>query len=120
MAKLMPWAIRTMAVLIPMTRVRVSTKGPPELPGFSATTLAAKKATSNSGGARSLRVAVCRSMLDPGEEVIRDRDRPRELDIDMLQLLPSAVHFRPKPFVLLLDRFGLPLQPLVLVEHRAD
>ena len=39
MAKLMPWAIRMMAVLIPMARVRVSTKEPPELPGFSATSV---------------------------------------------------------------------------------
>ena len=33
MAKLMHWAIRMMAVLILMTRVRVSSKGPPQLPG---------------------------------------------------------------------------------------
>ena len=36
-AKLMPCAPKIIAVLTPMTRARVSTSGPPELPGLSAT-----------------------------------------------------------------------------------
>ncbi|PYN17903.1 MAG: hypothetical protein DME05_02820 [Candidatus Rokuibacteriota bacterium] len=59
-------------------------------------------------------------MLNPGEKVIRDRDRAGELGIDMLELLPSAVRFGPQTLVLLLERVALPLQPLVLVKHRAD
>jgi hypothetical protein len=34
--KLMPWAIAMIAVLMPTTRPRESTSGPPELPGLSA------------------------------------------------------------------------------------
>ena len=37
--KLMPWAPRMIAVLMPITRPRESTSGPPELPGLSATSL---------------------------------------------------------------------------------
>ena len=36
MAKQMPWAGAMMAVLMPMTRPRESTSGPPLLPGFRA------------------------------------------------------------------------------------
>src|SRR4030095_7338201 len=38
-AKLMPWAIANTAVLMPTTRPRESTSGPPELPGLSATSV---------------------------------------------------------------------------------
>jgi len=55
-------------------------------------------------------------VLNPGEKVIRDRDRAGELGIDMLELLPSAVRFGPQTLVLLLERVALPLQPLVLVK----
>src|SRR5207253_1415684 len=37
--KLRPWAPRIIAVLMPTTRPRLSTSGPPELPGLSATSL---------------------------------------------------------------------------------
>src|SRR5262245_36775970 len=40
--------------------------------------------------------------------------------MDMLELIPRALHLRPKPFVLLLDRVGLNPQPLVLVQHSVD
>ena len=38
-AKLIPCAIAKMAVLMPTTRPRESTRGPPELPGFRATSV---------------------------------------------------------------------------------
>ena len=38
-AKLSPWAMAMIAVLIPTTRPAESTSGPPELPGFSATSV---------------------------------------------------------------------------------
>ena len=39
MAKPMPWAIAKIAVLMPTTSPRESTSGPPEFPGFSATSV---------------------------------------------------------------------------------
>ena len=38
-AKLMPWAMANTAELMPTTRPRESTRGPPELPGLSATSV---------------------------------------------------------------------------------
>ena len=39
MAKLIPWAMKIMAELMPITRPRLSTSGPPELPGLRATSV---------------------------------------------------------------------------------
>ena len=54
-AKLIPCAPKIIAVLMPTTRPRVSTSGPPELPGLSATSLWMMFSTSRPSCARMVR-----------------------------------------------------------------
>ena len=67
MLKLRPCAPRIMAVLMPTTRPRLSTSGPPELPGFSATSLWMMPSISRPEVARMVRPSALTTPADTVE-----------------------------------------------------
>ena len=62
-----PCAPRMIIVLMPTTRARLSTSGPPELPGFSATSVCRMGSMSRPSWARMLRPS---ALITPAETVL--------------------------------------------------